>query len=117
MENTAKEILEKHLIENGHTKESLKYVKSETQQAIINAMNEYKYGESHNPWIYRIITRLLMFIPWLCIQLVGHSIMLIKQIVNYAIYGGETITYTRYSRQPMIIDVFDKVSKLVNDKN
>ena len=117
MKKNPQEILTRHLLEmyDGLLTENQIQRLPEFKESI-KAMDEYKYGNRVNPLFWRVVTRILMFLPWLSTIVVGHFVEFCKQLVNYVRYGGESITYTYESRSRMIVDVFDKVSELVDKK-
>ena len=62
----------------------------------------------------KIIRRIISFPFILCVSLLMMFITWVKYMINFVRYGGEGIAYPENSK--MIIDVYEKVQELINQK-
>lgn len=63
-----------------------------------------------------IINRILSFIPFLLVALVGSFILFSKWMINFVRYGGESIAYTEKTTRKTIYDVFVKLEEKQNNE-
>ena len=67
--------------------------------------------------ILRIVNRLTGLPFFIVLALVSTIILWFKFVINFIIYGGEAISYTKKTQRKTINDVFEEVQKLINEKN
>lgn len=115
MRNTPEEILKKHLLEEGHTEASLKWLNPSILKANIAAMQEYKL-QTRRYNLLRLPFRLMVFPFILTSLLIGLIRQLLVYIFDYIAYGGEILAYNNKNSPKMITEVYDKLEDLLKIK-
>jgi len=64
-----------------------------------------------------IIVRIIGFPFFLGMGIFGVIVLLLKYIINYIRFGGETVAYTHSNERKCIKDVYYKVVELIDKQN
>jgi hypothetical protein len=70
----------------------------------------------NQPFILTLFIRLIAFPFFAGLHLVGHSVIYVREMINFFRYGGEAITYTHKRNRVTIQDVFNKLQKLQEEE-
>lgn len=62
-----------------------------------------------NNIIITIVQRTLILPFFSCIIFIAYIFSFFKQIINFLIYGGEVITYTKKNNRKTIQDIYNKI--------
>lgn len=66
--------------------------------------------------IERIIKRIVGFPFFIILAALGALISFLKYVKNYILYGGEAISYTHKNQPRQIIEVYNKLVEIQNQK-
>ena len=61
--------------------------------------------------VFMIISRILSFPFFTCIAFIGAMIMFFKWTINFILYGGEAIAYTKENTRNTIQDVYNEITE------
>jgi hypothetical protein len=87
-----------------------------TRWHLVKPTETTKSKEPKQSIIWLIIGRTLGFPFFVGIALVGALIMFLKWVVNYILFGGESIAYTRKTDRKTIHDIYIELIKKQSDE-